>query len=101
MKNKPELPEFPEVTEEQKEKVKSRLRELFKVINQDMADLQEDFDSSDLNEEASAVFVGGELLDMYCQFKRHLRELSQNVISQEMQEALESMPAKITKEMIN
>lgn len=82
------------ISDEQKQKYIDRLNKLFSKIHDDMKLMKEDWTSSDLEVQATAIWISGQLCNWYEDFKQQLHEMDQhmqtlNELKDEIKEAIE------------
>lgn len=82
------------ISDEEKQRYIERLKTLFAKIQRDLKYMEEDWSSSDLEVQATAVWIAGQLCNWYEDFKTQLRTMDQHMqtlddLKQDIQETNE------------
>lgn len=67
------------ISPEEKERYLQRLRDFFARIQEDLTIMAVDIESQDLMQQATAVWIAGNLMNWYHDFKTQLRHMDQHM----------------------
>lgn len=91
--------EAKEITEEQKKEAIERFKMGFKNVRGVLDTLEIDIESTDMATQTSAVWISGNLIQMFSDFMNHLRALQEqqnfNKLKNDVKEAVETQQGEI------